>query len=151
MGSKTVTSNIWIPSGSGTGPIKRNETNTLFVPSDFLKLRGSPGCHGAKNGHMTHLHERHDSLTCVTWLILVCDMTHPHVKCSRSMTHSYMMCNSDMTHSHGRHDSLTCVTWLILVRDVTHSCVKYNSDTTHSCVIHGSLTRDEVQRLLGLI
>jgi len=43
----------------------------------------------------------HDSFTCVTWLIHMCDMTHSHVW----------------------HDSFTCVTWLIHMCDMTNSHV----------------------------
>ena len=49
---------------------------------------------------------------CVTWLIHVCDMTHPCVW----------------------HDSSMCVTWLIHVCDMTHSCVWHDSFICHACI-----------------
>ena len=77
---------------------------------------------------------------CVTWLILVFDMTHSCVwhdsfirvtwliLCVTWLTHM-----SDMTHSCVWHDSLIrvnsfmCVTWLIHMCDMTHSSVWHNS------------------------
>ena len=51
----------------------------------------------------SHSHVRHDSFTCVTWLIHMCDMTHSHVW----------------------HDSFTCVTWLMLwSTDSKDNCLK---------------------------
>jgi len=63
----------------------------------------------------------HDSSTRVTWLIHMCDMTHP-LGCDRP--HSRVWHDSsthvcDMTHPHVWHDSSTCVTWLI------HLCVAW--------------------------
>jgi len=55
-------------------------------------------------------------VTCVTWLIYMCNMTHPHVQ----LTHSYMQHDSSMRASHVRHDSFyvrhdsfICATWLL--------------------------------------
>jgi len=48
----------------------------------------------------------HDSFTCVTWRIHMCDMTHSYVW----------------------HDSCMCVTSLIHMRDVTHSWMRCDSD-----------------------
>ena len=70
--------------------------------------------------HVTHMvtscqwHDTwHDSFTCVTWLIHVCDMTHSYVW----------------------HDSFTRVTWRIHMRDMTHLYVWHGihmCDMTHT-------------------
>jgi len=65
-------------------------------------------------------------MTCVTWLVQMCDMTHSYLRhdssigltliCVSSLIH---MC--DMTHSYARHDSCICATWLCDM--MTHSYV----------------------------
>jgi len=65
-------------------------------------------------------HVWHDSLICVTWLFLMCDMTLSYVwhDCFICVTRLFHMC--DMTlficvpwlFSYVWHDSFTCVTWL---------------------------------------
>jgi len=63
----------------------------------------------------------HDSLTYVTWLIDICDMTHLHV--------TWLIDICDMTHLHMWHDSLTYVTWLIYICDMTHWHMWHDSFT----------------------
>ena len=72
-----------------------------------------------------HPHSRHDSFTCVTWLIHMCDMTHSHVwhdsekTCvyhnDSRMSHDDTLMNESRTHRHSllRHDSFIRVTWLM--------------------------------------
>ena len=76
--------------------------------------------------------ERHDSFTCVTWLMHISDTTlscvrHDSFICER---HDSFIC-IDMTHSYVWHDSSICVTrllymwetWLIHMWDMSHSYV----------------------------
>jgi len=114
---------------------------------------------------------RHDSFICVTWLIHMCDMTHPYV-CDLTyayvcdLTHVYLW---GMTHPYVyhdsfifmRHDSFICVTWLIHIYEawlihkgnMTHLhvwpdlfvCVTWlihMCDMTISHVWHDSLIRE---------
>ena len=95
----------------------------------------------------THMHTDHDSFTCVTWLIHMCDVTHSHVwrdsftcvtwlihMCQiiswmshtwvchsfACVTHSFM-CHSWATPSFWR-DSFTCVTHVSLISWMSHTC-----------------------------
>ena len=95
---------------------------------------------------MTHWH---DSLTCVTWLIDICDMTHwnvGHVLCISGQTS-----DASSEASSVWHDSLICVTWLIDMCDMTHWYVWHRLllrvtwlidmwDMTHWHVRHDSFT-----------
>jgi len=93
----------------------------------------------------------HDSCTCVTWLMHMCDVTHSHVWHDSSTCVTWLIHMCDMTHSHVWHDSLSCVTWLIVMCEMTHSHVWHDSftfvtwlihmcDMTHSHVWHDSLS-----------
>jgi len=62
----------------------------------------------------------HDSSTYVTWLIHMCDMTHPHMWHDSSTCVTWLIHICDMTHPYMWHDSSTCVTWLIHICDMTH-------------------------------
>jgi len=88
---------------------------------------------------MTHLHVWHDSFTCVTWLIYMCDMTHLHVWHDSFTCVIWLIYMCDMTHLHVWHDSFTRVPWLIYMCDITHlyawhdsSIVLHTCDMTHS-------------------
>jgi len=65
---------------------------------------------------------------CVTWLIHMCDMTHPYVCVSLEGYDSCM---------HARHDSFT---WLIYMCDWTHPCVCVSLEVNDSliCAWHDS-------------
>ena len=73
----------------------------------------------------THSHVWHDTCTCVTWRIYVCETTHSYTTCLIHISHVSFMC----------HDSITWVTWII---DIWHSSF-IRCDMTHSyttCLIH---------------
>jgi len=87
---------------------------------------------------------------CVTWLTLVCDMTHLFVWHDSLIRVTYLWHDSlirvtwlahacDMTNSFVWHDSLICVTWLTQTCDMTHSCVWHDSLIRVTCVWHDSL------------
>jgi len=71
----------------------------------------------------------HDPFICETWLILMCDMPHPHV-CNMTQFYS---CREGQSRAIGMlwHDPLTCVTWLInVVYPTTHHHARRRSDLT---------------------
>jgi len=77
-----------------------------------------------------------DSSKCATWLIQMCDMTHPNVRHKCDMTHSNVLfLVYDTTHSK------TCRT---LVYDVTLPNVRHECDMTHSqtCRTHSCISHD---------
>jgi len=91
---------------------------------------------------MTHSYVSHDSFTCVTGLIYICDMA--HYTCVTRLIHMW-----DMTHAYVWHDSFVCVTWLKIMCDMTHQYVWQDSfmrvikrihvcDMNHSYVWHDS-------------
>jgi len=69
----------------------------------------------------------------MTWLIHVCDTTHPCVWHDSFMYVIRLIHVCDMTHSCMWHDSFMCVTWLIYVCDTTHSCVWHDSFICQAC------------------
>ena len=76
---------------------------------------------------MTRLRVGHNSFTCGTWLIHMCDMTHSYV---------------DKPHSQVGHDSFICGTWLIHLCDMTHSYVRHDSficDMLHMKLCHAGV------------
>jgi len=89
-------------------------------------------CDSFRMCDMTHSDVWHDSFTCVTWLIQMCDIT--HFKCVTWLISSVW------------HDSFRCVTRLIYMRDMTHSDVWRDSfhicDMTHSYVWRVSFKHD---------
>jgi len=97
----------------------------------------------------THSHVRHDSSTCLTWLIYTCDI------CTCEMTHTYVwhdslyVCRDSFIwldnlifnfeiYSYVWHDAFTGVTWLIHTRKKTDACM---CDMTHAYVWRDSLHR----------
>ena len=102
---------------------------------------------------MTHSHVWHDSFTCVTWLIHICDICvrHTATHCN-TLQHTATHCNTlqhtatsrfewvaaftdlpwlihewgmcVMTNSHMRIAAFICVTWLIRKRDVSECCLR---------------------------
>jgi len=80
---------------------------------------------------------------CVTWLIHMCDITHPYVWHDSFIlwhdpylwvTWPIHMC--DMIHSSAWHDSCICVTWPILMCDMTHSHVWHDPSMCLTWPIH---------------
>ena len=76
---------------------------------------------------MSHSHVWHDSFTCVTWLIHMCDVTHSYVWHDSFICATWLVHMCDMTHSYVWHDSFICVTWLVHICDATPSYVWRNS------------------------
>ena len=68
---------------------------------------------------MTHSHVWHDSLTCVTWLTHMCGSSRIHGTCNTLHVCDGMVCVRDMTHVCMRHDSVIHVTWLIRLQQIT--------------------------------
>ena len=92
----------------------------------------------------------HDSFICVTWLIHMCDITHPYVWHDSFICVTWLIHMRDMTHSYVWHDSFICVTWHILRCDMTHLHVRHDSfiyviwhihicDMTDSNMWHGTI------------
>ena len=82
-----------------------------------------------------------DSFMCVTWLVLVCDVTHSCVSwgktrmsCASYVTWILHMC--DTTDPYVWHDSFICVTWLINVCDMTPVYVLHYSFLCVTWLIH---------------
>jgi len=103
---------------------------------------------------LTHLYRYvwHDSFTCVTWLIHMCDMTHSYVWQDSLICMTWLIHMCDTTHSYVWHDSFICLTRLTHMYDMTHPYVWHDSficvtrlihmcDMTHSYVWHDSLIR----------
>ena len=67
--------------------------------------------------YMSHCHKHeyvwHDSFTCVTWLIYMCDMMHSRVWTDSCIWVIWRIHMCDMTHLYVRHDSFIRVTWLL--------------------------------------
>ena len=66
----------------------------------------------------------HDSLLCVTWLIVMCDMTPSYTWHDSFICVTWLIVMSDMTPSYMWHDSFICVTWLL------HTCDKTRDHMT---------------------
>jgi len=81
-----------------------------------------------------------DSFACATWLILMCDTTHPQC---------------DMTHSHMRHDSLAYVRrltglyviWLGCVTARAHMCEITTRDMMKMCCVEGVMSHIRVSHV----
>ena len=73
---------------------------------------------------------RYDWLICVTWLIHMCDMTHPYMWPGTYMCvwHDSFICTTCLIHK--------CVTWLIHMHDRTHSYVWHDSFICVAGLIH---------------
>ena len=106
----------------------------------------------------------HESTTCMTRLIHLCDNTHSYVCHDPHVWHDSLIyvtwrthkCDvthhiCDMTDSYVWQDSFICVTWLVRMRDMTHSYVWHDSficvtwlvrmfDMTHLYEWHDSFT-----------
>jgi len=82
---------------------------------------------------------RHDSFTCVTWLVHMCDMTRSHVWHDSCTCMTWLIHMCDMTRLHVWHDSCTRVTWLMHKSDMTNShatWLMHKCDLTNSHVWH---------------
>jgi len=71
-------------------------------------------------------------MTCVTWLIHMCHMTHSYAWHENLIRDLFMSCEvhwdlCDMAHSCLWHDSSICVTWLIHMCDTSQSYVWHDS------------------------
>ena len=70
---------------------------------------------------------------CVTWLILMFDMTHSFVQIKWSRTpwetscHTYKLVMLHIRYPYVWHDAFLCVPWLIHMCDMTHSYVWHDS------------------------
>jgi len=79
----------------------------------------------------------HDSLLCVTWLVVACDMTRCCVWHDSSLCVPWLVVVCDMTRYCVWHDSSLCVPWLVVVCDMTRYCVWHDSLL---CVTYDALT-----------
>jgi len=70
---------------------------------------------------MTHLHVWHDSFTCVSWFLHMCDVTHPY------MSRDSFVCMAWLIH--------TCVTWLLHVWHDSFICETWLSCVTQTCIL----------------
>jgi len=78
---------------------------------------------------MMHSYMWHNSLTCVTWLIVMRNMTHYHVWHDSLPRVTGLITTCDMTYHHVWHISLPHVTWLITTCDMNHAHVWHNSSS----------------------
>jgi len=77
----------------------------------------------------------HDSFTCVTWLLCMCDMTPLYVWCDSITCMTWLIHMCDITPLYVWCDSFTCATWFIYMCEMTHSYVW----KSHSYLWHGSI------------
>ena len=80
-----------------------------------------------KKNYITVVSSGNTGITCGTWLIHMCDMTHWYVWHDSFLCVTWLIHMCDMTHSYVWHDSFICVTWLIHMCDMTHSYVWHDS------------------------
>ena len=66
------------------------------------------------------------NLTCVTWLIHMCDMTHSYVWHDSFIFVTWLIHICDMTHLYVWPDSFIRVTWLIHTCDMTYSYLRHD-------------------------
>jgi len=124
-----------------------------------------------------HSYGWHDSVTYVTWLIHMCDMTHSHIGQDSFMwviwlTHVWVIwlthvhdltwrirwsfiCVTwlthicDMTHPYVWHDSLTYATWLIHMCDMTHSHMWHDSFICVTWITHSHIWHESLSDIWG--
>jgi len=97
----------------------------------------------------------HDSFTCVTWLIHMCDMTHSHVWHDSFTCVTWLIHMCDMTHAHVWDDSFACVTWLTNICSY-FLCVWCDllcliCVMTHSHMWHDSRTHDSRTHIMCVL
>jgi len=76
-----------------------------------------------------------DSFTCTTWLIHMCDTTHPYMWHDSIIHVTWLIHTYDMAYSYTWRHFFKYVTWLIHIGDMSHSHVWHDS---HICVWHDS-------------
>jgi len=102
-------------------------------------------CHGSFSGvtclmcnvwrvHVTYVWQ--DSSIHVTWLIHICDRTHPYVWHDSFIHETWLIHMCDMTHSYMKYDLFICVTWLIHTWNMTYSYVWHDSFILEIWLIH---------------
>jgi len=110
--------------------------NYSYTTHSFIRLWLSVTSRSTPNIRVPFACVWHDSLMCVTWLILVCDLTHSYV-CD--MKHWYMTHSCICLWLRWRHALLQTYVCLLHVCDMTRSCVWHDSFLyvtwlTHMCV-----------------